>query len=49
VQSSIVTWLLLILEQGLMERQLQVRDCRQKIRRYFSSGREQCATFVLPL
>jgi hypothetical protein len=36
VQSSIVTWLLLILEQNLMEQQLLVGDCRQKIGRCFS-------------
>ena len=43
VQSSILTWLLLILEQSLMEQQLLVGDCRQKIGRCFWCGRELCA------
>jgi hypothetical protein len=48
-QSSVVTWLLLILEQSLMEHQLLVKDCRQKIGRSLSFGRELCATIVLPI
>ena len=49
VQSSIVTWLLLIFEQSLMEQQLLVGDCKQRIGRSLSCGKELCATFVLPI
>ena len=49
VQSSIVTWLLLIFEQSLMEQQLLNGDCSRKIGRCLTCGRELCATFVLPI